>query len=187
MNTNLDFNLYVYDIDEESSLEMIEYVQELNNSSCKDYLDKYPHKYFKVDTMPLNEIKSMFMVESKEEYLCIMPNDCYVGKNWLEELIYNYTQCQNTGIISIKNQATKCSLSVLPYNSDKLEIDLSNVWLGENNFVEGLMFFNRQMANNLYPLMFGVKEKIFAYSDDEMSFVSNLMGKNNFYIPDEFQ
>jgi hypothetical protein len=182
INTNLDFNLYVYDIDEQSSLEMIEYIQELNNLSCKDYLDKYPHKYFKVDTIPLNEIKSMFMIESKEEYLCIIPNNLYVGQNWLEDLIYNYTQCQNTGIISIKNQTTKCKLSVLPFDSDNDEIELKNVWLGDNNFVEGIMFFDRKMANGLYPLMFGKEEKINGYTDDEMSFVSNLMGKNNFYI-----
>lgn len=166
--TNLPVSIYVYDIDEKSDINKIEY---FNN-----------FKYFRSDGKTLNEIKSTFMRESTEDYLCIVPITCLVGRNWLEDLLYNYTQCQNTGVLSIKSQTTKCELSVLPYNSNENDLILSNVWLGEKNFVSGIMFFNRKISNNLYPLMFGRDNNVNAYADDEMSFVSNLLGKNNFYI-----
>jgi len=181
-NTNLPFNLYIHNIDKFSTIEMIEYFNEHNNWSDEKNETECTHKYYASHDKSLSEIKSEFMLNTKEDYLCFMPINSYVGQNWLEDLIYNYTQCQNTGLISIKNQKTKCKLSVLPFNSDEDEIELKNVWLGDNNFVEGLMFFDRKMANSLYPLMFGKEEKIDGYTDDEMSFVSNLMGKNNFYI-----
>jgi hypothetical protein len=166
--TYLPVSIYVYDMDENSDINKIEY---FNN-----------FKYFKVDDKTLNDVKSMFVIESTEDYLCIVPISCLVGRNWLEDLLYNHTQCQNAGILSIKNQFTECELSVLPYSSDENELVLSNVWLGENNFVSGIMFFDRKIANYLCPLMFRRDRNINAYADDEMSFVSNLLGKNNFYI-----
>ena len=75
-----------------------------------------------------------------------------------------------------------CELSVLPFNSDENELVLSNVWVDKKNFVSGVMFFDRKISNNLYPLMFGRANNINAYADDEMSFISSLLGKNNFYI-----
>ena len=166
--TNLPVSIYVYDMDIKSDINKIE------------YFNKF--KYFRADGKTLNEVKSTFMNESTENYMCIVPISCLVGRNWLEDLLYNYTQCQNTGILSIKNQTTQCELSVLPYNSNKNDLVLSNVWLGEKNFVSGVMFFDRKISNNIYPLMFGKDNNINAYADDEMSFVSNLLGKNNFYI-----
>jgi hypothetical protein len=168
--THLPISLYVYDMDIESDINKVEYFNDLNA------------KYFRVNGKTLNEVKSMFMLESTEDYLCIVPISCLVGRNWLEDLLHNYSQCQSTGILSIKNQTTICELSVLPYNNDEKELVLSNVWLGEKNFVSGIMFFDKKISNNLYPLMFGRDSNINAYADDEMSFVSNLLGKNNFYI-----
>lgn len=180
--TKLSVNLYIYDMDEFSNIEKMEFRDYLsdNNWSGIDYEPR--NKYFNVYGKTLSEIKSMFMVDSKEKYLCYIPISCLVGNNWLEDLLYNYTECQNAGIVSIKNQTTKCKLSVLPFNDLENELALKNVWLGEGNFVEGLMFLDRDMANNLYPLMFGVEKNIQTHSDYEMSLVSNLKGKNNFYI-----
>lgn len=168
--TNIPVSLYIYDLDDDSDINKIEYFNNLTE------------KYYKVDGKSLNEVKSMFMLESTEEFLCIFPISCLVGRNWLEDLLYNYTQCQNSGVLSIKSQTTICELSVLPYNSEEQELVLYNVWLGQSNFVGGIMFFDRKISNNLYPLMFGKDRNINAYADDEMSFVSNLLGKNNFYI-----
>lgn len=168
--THLPVSLYVYDMDEEGDIDKMEYL--INTST----------KYFRADGKSLNTIKSMFMLDSTEDYLCIVPISCLVGRNWLEDLLYNYTQCQNSGILSIKSQTTKCELSVLPYDNNENELVLSNVWLGEKNFVNGVMFFDRKISNNLYPLTFGRDNNINAYAEDEMSFISNLLGKNNFYI-----
>ena len=166
--THLPVTIYVFDMDEESNIEKIEYFKNF--------------KYYIANGKSLNQVKSMFMLECTEDYLCIMPISCLVGRNWLEDLLHNYTQCQNAGILSIKNQITECELSVLPFNSNENELVLSNVWLGEKNFVSGIMFFDLKIANYLYPLMFGKDNNINAYADDEMSFASNLLGKNNFYI-----
>jgi hypothetical protein len=180
--TKLSVNLYIYDMDEYSNIEKMEFIDYLSGSNWSEIDEEPKHKYFNAHGKTLTEIKSMFMVVSKEKYLCYVPISCLVGNNWLEDLIYNYTECQNAGIVSIKNQTTKCKLSVLPFNDLENELVLNNVWLGEGNCVEGLMFFDRDMVNNLYPLMFGVEQNIQTHSDYEMSLVSNLKGKNNFYI-----
>lgn len=174
-STKYPIKLYVYDCDEEFNLDRLEYFKNLPN-------DPY---YFAPDSSKnLNQLKSDFIQFCNEDFICILPITCLVGNGWVEDLIYNYNQFENVGIISIKSNETKCQITALPSvhtNSDS-EAIFKNVWVSENSYISGLMFFEQKLSNMFFRLSFGKLHNTSLYDDKDLSIMSNLLGLNNFYI-----
>ncbi len=116
-----------------------------------------------------------------EKYCCIFPMNLLVNENWLEELYYGYKNCEEAGIISIRNGNEKIFLMPFLHKNLQGEDHLSNVCFTENNSVSGLMFFNMEHLKKTGPLLESHITPPYRY--DEFCFRFSLNGLRNYYIP----
>jgi hypothetical protein len=114
----------------------------------------------------------------KEKYLCIVPINYLVNKMWLEDLYYNYRNCPEAGVISIRNGFEKIFISPVMFHNELNQEVLKNVWVSNNGSVEGLLFFNKEKIKSYYD------ENLDAVNCEDIDFTFNCFcqGYQNFYI-----
>lgn len=81
--------------------------------------------------------------------VCIVPVNLLVSKDWLEDLIVSYTNCENPGVISIRTGNEKTLLTPLIHHSWIGEDYFYNVWVSEGHSVEGLTFFKKSLIDTI--------------------------------------
>jgi hypothetical protein len=134
-------------------------------------------------TIYYNEIKDSYtdsinelIAQVTEKYCVIFPINALVDINWCEDLLNNMKTANNPGIVGIRHSNN--NLSLIPILFDE---ELKNVWMHEDNLMNGLIMFKRDIITS----DFGMFEKIFDNSGYEFSCFSIkffLTGLNNFYI-----
>lgn len=134
-------------------------------------------------TIYYNEVKDNYtdyinelISQVTEEYCVIFPINALVDFNWCEDLLHNIKTANNPGIVGIRHSNN--NLSLIPILFDE---ELKNVWVDENNFINGLMMFRRDVLTS----DFGMFENVFENTGYESSCFSTkffLTGLNNFYI-----
>lgn len=125
-------------------------------------------------------IKRVLEEKDKHDLICIFPINHMVNKNWLEDLISSNEQVEDAGITSIRTGDEKTFLSPLLHKHPKIECHMKNVWLSENNVVEGVTLFNKSVLDRTGLF----DEKLIApgYEQQELAFRVSSNGYKNYYI-----
>jgi hypothetical protein len=172
--TGLNYKLYVYDLDPETDIDEVEYFHSLWVSG--------EHSYVSFESQNLTQAFFDFLKTSTEEYKCIMPINHIVSRGWLEELIFQHKKFNDVGVLSIKSNNTKCEVSSLPCFINDQDKSTSFVWVSSNNFVDGILFFNQRLSQIYQDRL--LPNEVVDISKS-MSFVAQIMMKNNFYITEQ--
>jgi GT2 family glycosyltransferase len=138
---------------------------------------------FIVDTAERNvfDCRKEFIGNCEQDYICIIPEDYLLGKNWLENLIHHYKKDEKAGILSIRNGSENCCLSPIQVDDEfESEMVLENVFKTPNNWVEGLMFFEKKRI--IEHLDSCSKLFIKNHEDIALSLALSLNGYTNYYI-----
>ncbi len=125
--------------------------------------------------------RNEFIANCKQDFICIIPEDYLLSKNWLEDLIHAYKKDEFSGILSIRNGSENCYLSPIQVDDDfKTEKILENVFKTPNNWVEGLLFFEKNRINKHLECC----NKLFVknHEDIALSLSLSLNGYTNYYI-----
>lgn len=112
----------------------------------------------------------------QEKYCVIFPINAIVDNNWCEDLLHNIKTVNNPGIVGIRK--SNDNLLLVPILFDE---ELKNIWMHEDNFMNGIMMFKTNILTN----DFGLFENIFETTGFEsccFSLKFFLSGLNNFYI-----
>ena len=142
-----------------------------------------PFGLFIFDTKSKNifDCRNKFIENCKQDYICIVPEDYLLDVNWLEDLLHAYKKDEWAGILSIRNGSENCYLSPIQVDDDfKNEKILENIFKTPNNWVEGLLFFEKtkvQVELNNYNKLF-VKN----HEDIALCMKLSLNGYTNYYI-----
>lgn len=165
----------------------------IDNGSKDDRVEKWSiefckeHKgYFKrlTETVSLEKeynafLKAMTLLPSLEDYICLLPCNLLVHQNWLESLYSSYTSCEDTGIVSIRTGEEKIALAPILHKAVKGEDYLDNVWLSDNNSVEGLLFFKSDLLNKIG--YFDENLNAIGFNVADFCFRASATGHKNFY------
>lgn len=116
----------------------------------------------------------------KEDYVCFVPINTLVNENWLQDLLYYYKNCEDCGILSIKNGAENITFVPIIHRSLTSEDYLENVLVCDTNFVEGIHFFCKEKVNDIG--LYDESENVAGYEDSDYSFRFISNGYKNFYI-----
>ena len=140
-------------------------------------------KLFIVDTNgeSIFDCRNKFIENCEQDYICIIPEDYLLDINWLEDLLHAYKKDEKAGIISIRNGGENCYLSPIQVDDDfKTEKILENVFKTPNNWVEGLLFFEKSRIEKHLESC----NKLFVknHEDIALSLSLSLSGYTNYYI-----
>lgn len=130
--------------------------------------------------LPLGEAYNMIIQYSYQEYCCIFPINILVNDLWCEELVSEYTDSENAGVISIRSGRENVSLSTIMHKSENPEGRMKNVWFTSNNAVDGILFFAREHLEKTG--MFDIRLNAEGYETAEFTFRFAAHGMNNYYI-----
>lgn len=174
LTSKTERNIRLHILDNGSQDErVINYLKEISkNNTCFVKRLDYP--------VSLSEAYNTIIQYSYQELFCLFPVNVLVNEFWCEELISEYTQAENPGIIGIRNGFESLKLSTIIYKSNDPEGYLKNVWISENNNVDGLMFMSREKFNKIGN--FNTKLDAPGYESAELCFRFLAHGMTNFYI-----
>jgi glycosyltransferase involved in cell wall biosynthesis len=172
--TKLKFKLYV--LDNASSDER---VKEYYSKLCEKKKWLYQSSESKLNySKALNTLLKLVT----EDYIALIPVNCLLNSNWLEDLLSNIKTVDSSGLISIKNSIDKLFLvPVLHHSPKSYEDKLKNVYVSETNAVEGVLFFNKNICFEKVGF-FNEKFENNGYEQIEFSYRFTKQGFNNIYI-----
>jgi hypothetical protein len=161
----------------------------LNNGSTDkrlvDYCESLCYEIYGVHiveqtpiSLPSAKNKLLKMVE--EEYICLMPPTLLVEKWWLEQLYCAYENSHSAGMLSIRSGKEKLVIAPYLHKSATDDDYLENGWFQENNSVEGIMFFNKNIINEIG--YFDEELDAVGVEDMDYTFRVSASGYKNFYI-----
>jgi hypothetical protein len=115
---------------------------------------------------------------SDAEYIVVFSSNLLVDDSWCEDLLYYSKKIVDAGCVGIhqgdeKNQTYKPLLTI--------DDDLKNVWVSDNNIVEGIFMFKKSLLTE----EIGMFDKLFdktGFEQAELSLKLAFSGRNNFYI-----
>jgi len=115
---------------------------------------------------------------SDAEYIVVFSSNLLVDESWCEDLLYYTKKIVGAGCVGIhqvdeKNHTYKPLLTI--------DDDLKNVWVSDNNIVEGLFMFRKSLLTE----EIGMFDKLFdktGFEQAEFSLKLAFSGYNNFYI-----
>jgi hypothetical protein len=120
----------------------------------------------------LTQVKNL-----NHKYCVIFPANALVDENWLEDLLFNIKNVDKPGVVAIRNGSEKVTLTPILFSDDIL----TNVWMSDNNIIEGIMMFEVDKLTD----DFGMFDKLFDHTGfqyAQFSLKFAFSGLNNFYI-----
>jgi hypothetical protein len=150
----------------------------IENMLIKTLLPIKPFIYNEPDSLcdAINDLLTQVKSENFK-YCVLFPANALVDENWLEDLLYQIKNVDKPGIVAIRSGFEKVTLTPILYSDDSL----SNVWMSENNIIEGIMMFEMDRLTE----EFGMFDKLFDHTGfqyAEFSLKFAFSGLNNFYI-----
>lgn len=116
-----------------------------------------------------------------QKYVVFFPVNYIVSDNWLEDLLVSVKTVENAGCVGIRSNNEKVHLCPLTHkNITQPEDDLYNVWVTENNLVEGLLIFDSEKIEVVGHLDENNENN--GYELFEYSFRFTSQGYKNYYI-----
>jgi len=174
--TKIDIRLHV--LDNNSSDPRI---AEFFESFCKK--DKRDWEFTRSETT-LNVAQSynvlLDSLKEDEKYACICPINLMVNTHWLESIKSFYVNISNSGIVGIRTGNEKTFFMPVLHESTTGEPYLVNTWFTENNSVEGVLFFNKEVLGKVGNFDPGLNAEGFEQS--EFAFRVSANGYKNYYI-----
>lgn len=171
--TKCKIRLYIFD-NASTDQRIIEYCHNLCKET-KGYFKALP----KVESISEATNKMIKIID--QENCVLFPVNCLVNNNWLEDLLFYSKNIDNLGCISIRNTFEKVHLMpILHKTTSKPEDELKNIYITENNSVEGLMFFKRSIIDQI-----GLMDERLQYPGCdylELCFRFSAHGYHNIYI-----
>jgi hypothetical protein len=145
--------------------------QMLENTTCniRVRIDKVGDSY--------SESINALIKSCKSEYIVIFPSNIIVGRNWLEDLLFNIKSFPNAGCVGTLDIFHDNKLQPLLNSQD----ELVNVLIPNNNIIEGVMIFK----NGLLSDEVGLYDKLFdftGFEQVEFSLKFAFEGYQNFYM-----
>lgn len=129
----------------------------------------------------LSQSYNILLKTTNEQYCCIFPINTLVHKNWLEDLVYTFGIVKEPiGMLGIRYGTEKTFLMPILNEHPLSGDELYNVWFTENNSVEGVLFFRKNVFDQ--PGYFDEKFQAPGYETAEMVFRISAFGFRNFYI-----
>ena len=124
-----------------------------------------------------DEINTLINI-SDAEYIVVFSSNILVDDSWCEDLLYYSKKIVDAGCVGIyKTHDSKLSYKPLLTIDD----DLKNVWVSDNNIVEGVFMFKKSLLTK----EIGLFDKLFdktGFEQAEFSLKLAFSGYNNFYI-----
>lgn len=150
----------------------------IENMVIKTQLPVKPFIYNEPSSLcdSINELLTQVKNE-KYKYCVLFPANALVDENWLEDLLYQIKNVDKPGVVAIRNGSEKVTLNPILYSDDKL----ANVWVSDNNIIEGIMMFEMDKLTE----EFGMFDKLFDHTGfqyAQFSLKFAFSGLNNFYI-----
>ena len=115
---------------------------------------------------------------SDAEYIVVFSSNALVDKNWCEDLLYYSKKIVSAGCVGIQSVSNNKNQYKPLLTVDD---DLKNVWVSENNIVEGVFMFKKSLLTK----EIGMFDKLFdktGFEQAEFSLKLAFSGYNNFYI-----
>ena len=112
------------------------------------------------------------------EYIVIFQSNTLVEENWCEDLLFYSKNIVNSGCVGIQG-ALNDKLKNKPLLT--IDDDLQNVWVADNNMIEGLFMFKKSLLTE----EIGMFERLFDNTGFEQVVFSlkfSFSGYNNYYI-----
>lgn len=154
---DLKYNKYFEELKENHNLKIINSNQTLNLSQCYNELIK----------------------NSSNNFICFFPVNTLVNKNWLEDLLFNYKNCVNPGVIGIRNGLEDIKLTPILFNEEVKGDVLNHVWVTDKGFIEGIMFLDK---DKLKEIEFDENTLCKGYESIDFSLRVFFLTYLNFYI-----
>lgn len=172
--TQMQFQLYVHDIGTRLQKE-----DELLKKFCTENEFWYKRDSGHVPySVAMNELLSAV----KEEYVCFVPINQLVGKDWLEDLYCAALEYEKVGIISIRSGIERLKLMPLERKSlTAAETEFEHVWVNENNLVSGIMFFERKKLLESVG-KFNETDMLTGFEQHEYCLRASMKGYTNIYL-----
>lgn len=147
--------------------------------------DSYPFvvNVGEMETEEMNEAVAInkMIPFAKGEYICVLDSNCILSENWIGQLLNACEQCENKAVVGIATTYEKKHLSSVLSKDD----ELMSVWKTENNGIEGVLFFHKniiELVGNFNPRM-----KL-SYSQNHFSQrVNCIEGHSSFYLYGEYR
>lgn len=116
---------------------------------------------------------------AKNDLICIVESGLFVGEDWLINLIYNYTEIENSGVIGIAEDITEMEILPLINKRD----DYCYIINAVTKTVENFIFFDKK---RLY-LVGGFDQSIDLYKNETNQFAlrTHAIGFINYYISNQ--
>jgi GT2 family glycosyltransferase len=115
---------------------------------------------------------------SDAEYIVVFSSNMLVEDSWCEDLLYYSKKILDAGCVGIQSvENNKHKYKPLLTIDD----DLKNVWVSDNNIVEGVFMFKKSLLTK----EIGMFDKLFdktGFEQAEFSLKLAFSGYNNFYI-----
>jgi GT2 family glycosyltransferase len=115
---------------------------------------------------------------SDAEYIVVFSSNMLVEDSWCEDLLYYSKKIVDAGCVGIQSvENNKHKYKPLLTIDD----DLKNVWVSDNNIVEGVFMFKKSLLTK----EIGMFDKLFdktGFEQAEFSLKLAFSGYNNFYI-----
>ena len=159
------------------------YLNDNTDTRIKDFCyNLEPVRYIHESQYPVSlaEAKNTLMSAVKEKYICYFPSNLIVGSFWLEMLLESYHNFLKPGIIGIRKVSDDVYFGPIMRKSATKDDYLSNVLINDLNAVEGLIFFDRQLTEEVGE--FDEIRNSGSYTDMAYSIRVAHLGYNNFYI-----
>ena len=119
-----------------------------------------------------------------EDRIVLFPVNCFVHKNWLEDLIHFSETIKNVGALSIRSKKDNLELvPLLHENITAVSDELKHTWISKNNTVDGLIFFKKELIDKV-----GFLDESFKNTGTEIIewlFRLSLTGYQNAYITNQ--
>lgn len=162
-----------------SKIQLLVYNHGLQDPDLIDSIKEISSEYIE-DFSPIkktfSECCNHLLRIASGKYVCIFYDYGYLNDEWLSMLINSHTRIDKSGIISIHN------LSCLDVSYEmNSEFELEPVYRNEENQVDGILFFNKEILITIG----GLKNNLnLEYSFYDFCHRLSLHGYINYYVPE---
>jgi len=130
--------------------------------------------------IPLTELYNSVFKMATGDYVCLLQTGLFFKRDWLVELMYHHSIVAKSGVASIPSDISELEMLPLPHSDNE---NLINVFVNNENTVDGVCFFDRQL---LY-LVGAFDESVSLIGHEISQFCTRCVfsGYFNFYLPTE--
>lgn len=148
----------------------------------KEYLKNIADKIVDVTGKNKYEAYNKLFTLCEGEYVCVISNNVFPQKNWLSEIIFNYENIKNSGVVSICNDVTDANcIPLVNHENDTFH----NVIVPQDNLIknECLYVFLRE---HLFLIGgFDTTSHLYGNEFKHLQLRYSYMLYNNYYIPNQ--